>query len=49
MLKSMLTVSTTANEEKIDQNYSIFGRGAVKEFEMSGTDENEHELTFRME
>lgn len=49
MLKSMLTVSTTAYEEKIDQNYSIFGRGEIKEFEISGTDENEHELTFRME
>ena len=49
MLKSMLTVSTTAYEEKLDQNYSIFGRGEIKEFEMAGTDEDEHELSFRME
>lgn len=46
MLKSLLPMNTTAREEQIDQNYHIFGRGEIKEFEMSGTDEESHELVF---
>lgn len=46
MLKSVLPMNTVAHEEDLQQDYHIFGRGELKEFEMSGTDEDEHELEF---
>lgn len=48
-LKSNLTVHTTAYEDAYKQNYSIFGRGEVKEMQMPGTYEDDHELAFKME
>lgn len=49
MLKSNLTVHTTAYEAAFDQNYSIFGRGKTKEMQMSGTSETDHDLTFKLD
>ncbi|XP_063704154.1 intermembrane lipid transfer protein VPS13B [Culicoides brevitarsis] len=48
-LKSNLTIHTTAYEDKHKQNYSIFGRGEVKEMQMPGTYEDDHELAFKMD
>lgn len=48
-LKSNLTVHTTAYEDAYKQNYSIFGRGEIKEMQMPGTYEDDHELAFKME
>ncbi|XP_065088861.1 intermembrane lipid transfer protein VPS13B [Ochlerotatus camptorhynchus] len=48
MVQSMLTVNTTAFEEKIDQTFSIYGQGERKQLVVSGTNSDEHELLFRM-
>lgn len=49
MLKSNLTVHTTAYEAKYNQNYSIFGRGETKEMLIPGTSEDDHELEFKLD
>lgn len=48
MVQSMLTVNTTAFEEKIDQTFSIYGQGERRQLVVSGTNSDEHELLFRM-
>lgn len=48
MVQSMLTVNTTAYEEKIDQTFSIYGQGERRQLVVSGTNADEHELQFRM-
>nr|XP_029723384.1 vacuolar protein sorting-associated protein 13B-like [Aedes albopictus] len=48
MVQSMLTVNTTAYEEKIDQTFSIYGQGERRELVVPGTNADEHELQFRM-
>ncbi|XP_055587583.1 intermembrane lipid transfer protein VPS13B [Uranotaenia lowii] len=48
MVQSMLAVNTTAYEEKIDQNFSIYGQGERRQLIISGTNSDEHELQFRM-
>lgn len=47
VMKSLLPIHTTAFEAELNQNYSIFGRGEIKEFEMAGTHEDDHELLFQ--
>lgn len=48
-LKSNLSVSTTAYESAQNQNYTVFGRGEIKEMQMPGTFEEDHQLTFKMQ
>ncbi|XP_058811887.1 intermembrane lipid transfer protein VPS13B [Topomyia yanbarensis] len=48
MVQSMLTVNTTAYEEKTDQNFSVYGQGERRQLVISGTNSDEHELLFRM-
>ncbi|XP_062558103.1 intermembrane lipid transfer protein VPS13B [Armigeres subalbatus] len=48
MVQSMLTVNTTAYEEKIDQTLSIYGQGERRQLVVPGTNSDEHELQFRM-
>lgn len=49
MLKSNLTVHSTAYEAQYNQNYSIFGRGETKEMLIAGTSEEDHELEFKLD
>uniref|UniRef100_A0A182NL10 Chorein N-terminal domain-containing protein n=1 Tax=Anopheles dirus TaxID=7168 RepID=A0A182NL10_9DIPT len=49
MVESLLTVNTTAYDEKLDQSFSIYGQGQRKQLNVAGTYSDEHELTFRMD
>uniref|UniRef100_A0AAG5CN30 Chorein N-terminal domain-containing protein n=1 Tax=Anopheles atroparvus TaxID=41427 RepID=A0AAG5CN30_ANOAO len=49
MVESLLTVNTTAYEEKIDQSFSIYGQGQRRQLNVAGTYSDEHELSFRMD
>ncbi|XP_053671577.1 intermembrane lipid transfer protein VPS13B [Anopheles nili] len=49
MVESLLTVNTTAYDEKLDQSYSIYGQGQRKQLNVAGTYSDEHELSFRMD
>ncbi|XP_055618736.1 intermembrane lipid transfer protein VPS13B [Toxorhynchites rutilus septentrionalis] len=48
MVQSMLTVNTTAHEEKNDRTFSIYGQAERRQLIVSGTNTDEHELLFRM-
>ncbi|XP_053682005.1 intermembrane lipid transfer protein VPS13B [Sabethes cyaneus] len=48
MVQSMLTVNTMAYEEQTDQSHSVYGQGERRQFVLSGTNTDEHELLFRM-
>ncbi|XP_053661509.1 intermembrane lipid transfer protein VPS13B [Anopheles marshallii] len=49
MVESLLTVNTTAYEEKLNQSFSIYGQGQRKQLNVAGTYSDEHELAFRMD
>uniref|UniRef100_A0A182Q1H4 Chorein N-terminal domain-containing protein n=1 Tax=Anopheles farauti TaxID=69004 RepID=A0A182Q1H4_9DIPT len=49
MVESLLTVNTTAYDEKLDQSFSIYGQGQRRQLNVAGTYSDEHELTFRMD
>uniref|UniRef100_A0A182YLN0 Chorein N-terminal domain-containing protein n=1 Tax=Anopheles stephensi TaxID=30069 RepID=A0A182YLN0_ANOST len=49
MVESLLTVNTTAYDEKLDQSFSIYGQGQRRQLNVAGTYSDEHELAFRMD
>uniref|UniRef100_A0A182P8W4 Chorein N-terminal domain-containing protein n=1 Tax=Anopheles epiroticus TaxID=199890 RepID=A0A182P8W4_9DIPT len=49
MVESLLTVNTTAYEEKLDQSFSIYGQGQRRQLNVAGTYSDEHELALRMD
>lgn len=48
MVKSMLSVDTTAFEQASEKMIEIIGRGDVQELELAGTHENDHQMVFNM-
>jgi vacuolar protein sorting-associated protein 13B len=46
ILRSVLPMSTAALEEETQKVYQIFGRGEIKELNMSGSDTDLHQLEF---
>lgn len=48
VLKSMLTVNTSVYDINLEQNFSVYGKGAITELQMPGTHEDDHNLLFKM-